>query len=111
MIQVTDHVRMKRNLHKIDTYGISPIIILKHKKTIFWVRETHETVGGEGVLRIYPYCQVYDKNTKKYAYVKIDFCKAYLNPEMFEKVEVINNGRKDIVKRVCPGKNIKGCKD
>lgn len=86
-IVVTDHVRMKRNLRKIDTYGISPKILKRHRKTIFWVSEVGKPVGGEGVLRIYPTCYVYDKKTKKYIQTEIEFYKAYLNPEMFVKVE------------------------
>lgn len=100
--QVTDHIRMKRNLRKIDTYGISPHILRDHRKTIFWVREVHEPVGGEGVLRIYPNCYVYDKKTKRYIQTEIDFYLAYLNPEMFVKVEDIEyekSGKTGLLKR------------
>lgn len=100
--QVTDHIRMKRNLRKIDTYGISPHILRDHRKTIFWVREVHETVGGEGVLRIYPTCKVYDKKSKKYEQKEIDFYMAYWNPEMFvkaEECEYEKSGKKGFIKR------------
>lgn len=95
-----EHAQMKPSLQKIDTYGISPHILITHRKTVFWVSEEHETIGGEGVLRIYPICMVYDIIKQKYVYKKIDFYKAYLNPEMFEKVEVIKENGKNIVKRV-----------
>ncbi len=85
--QITDHVRMKRSLRKIDTYGISPKILKRHRKTIFWVSEVGKPVGGQGFLRIYPTCHVYDKKSKKYIQTEINFYLAYLNPEMFEKVE------------------------
>ncbi len=88
MFQVTDRIRMKRNLRKIDTYGISPSIIKEHRKTIFWVRKVSEYVGEEGAIRIYKYAKVYDKKLKKYVNTIIDFDLAYLNPDMFEKVEV-----------------------
>lgn len=102
-IQGTDHVRMKRNLRKIDTYGISPKILKKHRKTIFWVSEVGKRVGGEGVLRIYPTCHVYDKKSKRYIQTEIDFYLAYLNPDMFDLVEVpeyeSESGKKGFFKR------------
>lgn len=100
MFQVGDHAQMKPNLRKIDTYGLSPHILIAHRKTVFWVSEEHETIGGEGVLRIYPICMVYDMIKQKYVYKKIDFYLAYLNPEMFEKVQVIKIDGKNIVKKV-----------
>jgi hypothetical protein len=87
MFQVTDHTKMKRNLQKIDTYGISPKILKEHRRTIFWVRKVHEDETGQYALRFFPYCRVYDKQEKKYVAKKIDFSLAYWNPEMFDIVE------------------------
>lgn len=68
--QVMDHVRMKRNLRKIDTYGISPHILKEHRRTVFKVRQVIEKKGNEGAIRFYG-----------------ELSLAYWNPEMFEKVE------------------------
>jgi hypothetical protein len=41
----------------------------------------------DGYIRIYKWAKVYDKKQKKYITIEIAFVLAYLNPEMFEKVE------------------------
>lgn len=76
MFQVTDHVRMKRNLQKIDTYGISPVVLKKHRNTVFKIRKIHEDETGQYAIRFYGV----GKNK--------DLRLAYWNPEMFKKVEV-----------------------
>lgn len=86
--KVTDQIRLKRNLRKIDTYGISPCILLKHRKTVFKIRKVHEDETGQYAIRVYPYCKVFNKATKEYEQTKIGFALAYFNPEMFVKVEV-----------------------
>lgn len=70
----TDHVRMKRNLKRIDTFGISSCILMKHRHTIFTIREVHEDEYG-GWLRFYGLPGTNELRLP------------YWNPEMFEKVE------------------------
>lgn len=89
--QVTDHVQMKRNLRKIDTYGISPHILRNHRKTIFTIRKIHEDETGQYAIRLYSNCKVYNPATRKYRPAETEFSLAYWNPEMFEKVKKVKN--------------------
>lgn len=70
MFQVFDQVKMKKNLKGIDTYGISPCILRNRKNDIFIIRKIHEDKTGQHAIRMYG-----------------DLSLAYWNPEMFEKVE------------------------
>lgn len=89
--QVTDHVRMKRNLRKIDTYGISPHILKNHRKTIFIIRKIHEDQTGQYALRVYSTCKILKAG--RYEPYECEFNLAYFNPEMFIKVEDCNHGK------------------
>lgn len=77
MFQVTDHVRMIRHPYKVDTYGISPGIIARHRNTIFIIRKVHEDATGQYALRFYG---LPGSNELRMA---------YWNPAMFERVEDI----------------------
>jgi hypothetical protein len=71
---------MKRNLKGIDTYGISPSVLKKHRNTVFKIRKVHEDESGQYALRFYrlhPFT-----SGKKIS----DPWLAYWNPLMFEKV-------------------------
>lgn len=76
MFKVTDRVQMKRNLQKIDTYGISPVVLKKHRNTVFKIRKIHEDEAAQYAIRFYGIGENKDLRL------------AYWNPEMFEKVEV-----------------------
>lgn len=73
--QVTDRVRMIKKPYSVDTYGISPSIIRRHRNTIFKIRKVHEDETGQYALRFY--------GTGKDNGLRL----AYWNPEMFRKVE------------------------
>ena len=86
--QVTDLVRMKKNLKNIDTYGISPCILTRHKNTVFRIREVHEDEYG-GWLRFYG---LPESNELRMA---------YWNPKMFVKVEGrVNYDKESIIQRI-----------
>ena len=72
--RVTDNVKLKRNLRGIDTYGISPSLLKKHKHTIFKIRKVHEDETGQYALRFYGIGE--EKGLRM----------AYWNPEMFVRV-------------------------
>jgi len=74
---VTDQVHMIKHPYSVDTYGISPTIIRRHRKTIFKVREILEDETGQYALRFYGIGTDYQLRM------------AYWNPAMFERVASI----------------------
>ncbi len=100
---VTDLVRMKKNLKHIDTYGISPCILARHRNTIFKIRKIHEDETGQYAIRFYGFCREYNLTMGEYEpWRTTDFYLAYWNPCMFEKVESEDweNGKESCVKKL-----------
>jgi hypothetical protein len=73
-MQVTDQVRMKNNIHNIDTYGITKSVIRKHRNTKFKIRNISEYDDGSKALRFYGLGNNYELRM------------AFWNPDMFEVV-------------------------
>lgn len=99
--QVLDRIQMKDNLSKIDTYGFSPSLIKKHKNTVFVIRKVYEDTTGQYALRVYPNCYVKNSYTGTYEQQECIFYLAWLNPEMFEKVEgEFKNEKKSLFRKI-----------